>query len=57
MNTEVSTLWKGMSAEEQIEDTDDVVEALKERREAKALPPHHVPLHAFHDTHANLESV
>jgi hypothetical protein len=57
VNAEVSALWKSMSAEDQIEATDDVVEALKERREAKALAPHHVPLHAFHDTRANIESV
>ena len=57
MNTEVSTLWKSMPAKEQIEATDDVVEALKKQQEAKALAPHYVPLHAFHDTHANLESV
>ena len=57
VNAEVSALWKSMSAEDQIEATDDVIEALKERREAKALAPHHVPLHAFYDTQANIESV
>lgn len=57
VNTEVSALWKNMSAEDRIAATDDVVETLKERREVKALAPHHVPLHAFHDTRANIESI
>ena len=46
-----------MSTEEQTAATDDAVEALKERREAKAVASHHVPLHAFHDTRANIESI
>jgi hypothetical protein len=46
-----------MSLEEQIAATEDTVVALKERREAKALAPHNVPLHSFHDMRANIESV
>ena len=57
VNAEVSAMWKGMSLEEQVATTEDTVVALKERREAKALAPHHVPLHAFHDMRANIESI
>jgi hypothetical protein len=46
-----------MSLEEQIAATEDTVAALKERREAKAHAPHHVPIHAFHDMRANIESI
>ena len=57
VNTEISAMWKNMSLEEQIAATDNVVAALKERREAKAQAPHHVPLHAFHDMQANIDSI
>jgi hypothetical protein len=57
VNSEISALWKNMSLEEQIAATEDTVIALKERREAKAHAPHHVPIHAFHDMRANIESI
>jgi hypothetical protein len=50
-------MWKNMSLEEQVAATEDAVAALKERREAKAHAPHHVPLHAFHDMRANIDSI
>jgi hypothetical protein len=50
-------MWKNMSLEEQIAATEDAVAALKEWREAKAQAPHHVPLHAFHDMRANIDSI
>ena len=56
VNTEVSAMWKNMSIEE-IAATEDAVMALKERREAKAHAPHHVPTHAFHDMRANIDSI
>jgi hypothetical protein len=46
-----------MSLDEQIAATEDTVAALKERREAKAFAPHHVPINAFHDMRANVESI
>ena len=46
-----------MSETERIEATEDTLTDLKERREAKAVAPHHVPLNAFHDTRANIESI
>ena len=57
VNTEISAMWKIMSLEEQIAATEDAVAALKERREAKAHAPHHVPIHAFHDMRANIDSI
>jgi hypothetical protein len=46
-----------MSQEEQVAATEDTISELNARREAKALAPHHVPLHAFHDTRANIDSI
>ena len=46
-----------MSLEEQMAATEETVAALKERRQAKALAPHHVPIHAFHDMRANIKSI
>ena len=57
VNTEISAMWKSMSSEEQIAATEDAVVALKERREDKANAPHHVPIHAFHDMRANIDSI
>lgn len=57
VNTEISAKWKSMSLDEQITATEDTVAALKERREAKAFAPHQVPIHAFHDMRANVESI
>jgi hypothetical protein len=46
-----------MSETERIEATEDAMTDLKDRREAKAVAPHHVPLNAFHDTRANIDSI
>ncbi|KAF8814020.1 hypothetical protein BYT27DRAFT_7068806, partial [Phlegmacium glaucopus] len=46
-----------MSETERVEATEDTMADLKEHREAKAVAPHHVPLNAFHDTRANIDSI
>jgi hypothetical protein len=46
-----------MSETERTEATENAMTDLKERREAKAVAPHHVPLNSFHDTRANIDSI
>ncbi|KAJ8456300.1 hypothetical protein ONZ45_g18775 [Pleurotus djamor] len=49
--------WRTMSAEERLNATDDALKDLSEHREMKLLAPHNVPISAFHDTRANLETI
>src|SRR5208282_4514708 len=49
--------WQGMTAEERLAATDDGVEELRDLREVKLLAKQNVPLHAFNDARATLESI
>ncbi|KAI9069497.1 hypothetical protein FKP32DRAFT_1553814, partial [Trametes sanguinea] len=55
--SEISAKWKAMSDEEKASVSEDLVKDLDEQKEMKALAVQSVPISAFHDVRATLESV
>ncbi|KAI9059665.1 hypothetical protein FKP32DRAFT_1606017 [Trametes sanguinea] len=55
--SEISAKWKALSDEEKIAVTEDLVKELDEQKEMKALAVQSVPISAFHDVRATLDSV
>ena len=53
----LAVTWHGMTTEEKLAATHDGVKELRDLREAKRLAKQNVPLHAFNDARATLESV
>lgn len=53
----LAKIWNEMTAEQKLAATDDGVEELQELREMKELSKQNIPLHAFNDARATLESV
>ena len=53
----LAVTWRGMTTEEKMAATDDSVQELRDLREVRQLAKQNVPLHAFNDARATLESV
>ncbi|KAG2367255.1 hypothetical protein BDR07DRAFT_1373058 [Suillus spraguei] len=54
---EIAERWNAMSQQEKIDVTKDLMEDLEEHRNNKSLTSHNVPISAFHDIRATLDSV
>ncbi|KAG1874960.1 hypothetical protein F4604DRAFT_1581917, partial [Suillus subluteus] len=54
---EIAEKWNAMSQQEKIDVTKDLMEDLEEHRNNKSLTSHNVPISAFHDICATLDSV
>ncbi|KAG1868436.1 hypothetical protein F4604DRAFT_1584827 [Suillus subluteus] len=54
---EIAEKWNAMSQQEKIDVTKDLMEDLEEHRNNKSLTNHNVPISAFHDIRAMLDSV
>ncbi|KAG2029493.1 hypothetical protein BDR03DRAFT_880613, partial [Suillus americanus] len=54
---EIAERWNTMSQQEKIDVTKDLMEDLEEHRNNKSLTSHNVPISAFHDIRATLDSV
>ncbi|RXW21194.1 hypothetical protein EST38_g4661 [Candolleomyces aberdarensis] len=57
VSKELSAKWKAMSAEEQEQYTEDMVQSLAEAREAKESGQHNSQMTAFHDVRAVVEHI
>lgn len=54
---DIAEKWNAMSQQEKIDATEGLMEDLEDHRNNKALASHNVPINAFHDIRATLDSV
>jgi hypothetical protein len=53
---DIAAKWNAMSQQEKIDATEGLMEDLEDHRNNKALASHNVPINAFHDIRATLDS-
>ncbi|KAG1869943.1 hypothetical protein F4604DRAFT_1583844 [Suillus subluteus] len=54
---DIAEKWNAMSQQEKIDATEGLMEDLEDHRNNKALASHNIPINAFHDIRATLDSV